>query len=96
LAAAGADLGLPAEIASALARQTLYGAGRLLHESAEEPSELRRKVTSPGGTTAAGIAALEAHGFAAAINACLRAACARGGELGETAAAALRAAPTKT
>jgi pyrroline-5-carboxylate reductase len=95
LAAAGSELGLPSEVATALAIQTVYGAGRLLHESADPPSELRRKVTSPGGTTAAGIAALEAHGFASAVAACLRAACSRGGELGEAAAAALRAVPPK-
>jgi pyrroline-5-carboxylate reductase len=91
LATAGAQLGLPPEIASALAAQTLFGAGKLLHESSEPPSELRRKVTSPGGTTAAGIAALERRDFVGTIAACLEAACARGAELGRETAAKLAA-----
>jgi len=89
LAAAGAELGLAPETASVLAAQTIYGAGRLLIESHDPPAELRRKVTSPGGTTAAGLAALEARDFAGAIAACLRAANARGAELGKEAANSL-------
>ena len=86
LAAAGAELGLAPDVASVLAAQTIYGAGRLLTESHDTPAELRRKVTSPGGTTAAGVAALEARDFAGAVAACLRAASARGVELGKEAA----------
>lgn len=89
LAAAGAELGLAPEVARVLASQTLYGSGKLLSESPDAPAELRRKVTSPGGTTAAGIAALEARDFAGAISACLRAATARGSELGKEAASNL-------
>lgn len=89
LAAAGAELGLAPEVAQVLATQTLYGAGKLLAESSDSPAELRRKVTSPGGTTAAGIAALEARDFAGAVAACLRAATARGNELGKEAASNL-------
>jgi pyrroline-5-carboxylate reductase len=85
LAAAGAELGLAPEVAAELAAQTVYGAGKLLRESHDSPAELRRKVTSPGGTTAAGLAALEARDFAGAIAACMRAACARGAELGKEA-----------
>ncbi|MET0385977.1 MAG: pyrroline-5-carboxylate reductase [Polyangiales bacterium] len=92
LATAGAQLGLPPEVAAQLAAQTVYGAGKLLHESSDTPSELRRKVTSPGGTTAAGLQALEQHGFPAAVAACLDAACRRGGELGREAADKLAAA----
>lgn len=92
LASAGAELGLTPEVARELAAQTLFGAGKLLTESAEPAQELRRKVTSPGGTTAAGIAALESHQFVQAVGACLRAAAARGKELGATAAADLQAA----
>jgi pyrroline-5-carboxylate reductase len=91
LSRAGAELGLAPETAAVLAAQTLYGAGKLLAQSAESPSELRRKVTSPGGTTAAGIGVLESHHFANTIAACLRAACMRGRELGEAAADALKA-----
>lgn len=83
LTAAATELGLSPEVASVLARQTIFGAGRLLVESQEPPAELRRKVTSPGGTTAAGIAALESRDFAGALAACLRAAAARGAELGK-------------
>ena len=89
LAAAGAELGLAPEVSSVLAAQTIYGAGKLLTESPDAPAELRRKVTSPGGTTAAGVAALEARDFAGAIAACLRAASARGAELGKDAATSL-------
>ena len=91
LANAGVALGLSRETASILATQTLYGAGKLLHESSEAPQALRSKVTSPGGTTAAGIAELEKQGFARAVEACLRAASQRGAELGHAAAAALNA-----
>ncbi len=55
MARAGRTLGLPPDIAEALARQTVYGAGRLLAESPETASELRRRVTSPGGTTEAAL-----------------------------------------
>jgi pyrroline-5-carboxylate reductase len=87
---AGTQLGLAPDVAATLAAQTIYGAGKLLHESDELPSELRRKVTSPGGTTAAGLAALERHDFAGGIAACLRAARDRGRELGATAAEQLK------
>jgi pyrroline-5-carboxylate reductase len=89
LASAGAELGLTPEVARVLAAQTIFGAGKLLAESPDAPAELRRKVTSPGGTTAAGLAALEARDFAGAITACLRAANARGQELGQETANSL-------
>jgi pyrroline-5-carboxylate reductase len=95
LAAAGAELGLSPEVAGILAAQTLHGAGKLLAESNDSPSELRRKVTSPGGTTAAGIAALEERDFAGAVAACLRAACKRGEELGKEAANSLMYGKTR-
>jgi pyrroline-5-carboxylate reductase len=52
-------LGLTAETADVLVRQTILGAGQLLASSAEEPQELRRRVTSPGGTTEAALQVLE-------------------------------------
>lgn len=54
--------GLPAELATKLARATVAGAGELLHRSTEEAAELRRAVTSPGGTTAAALAVLMGAG----------------------------------
>jgi len=58
LAAAGEDLGLPPELAIRFARATVVGAGELLHRSALPPAELRKNVTSPGGTTAAALGVL--------------------------------------
>ncbi len=52
---AGVSLGLPAETAALLAKQTVYGAGRLAIEAEVDPATLRRQVTSPGGTTAAAL-----------------------------------------
>ncbi|SDH14423.1 pyrroline-5-carboxylate reductase [Roseospirillum parvum] len=58
LAEAGAKAGLPAEVAARLARVTVAGAGELLHQSPDSPATLRTNVTSPGGTTAAGLEVL--------------------------------------
>lgn len=58
MAEAGRKLGLPADLAMRLARETVSGAGELLHQSSEEASRLRQNVTSPGGTTAAALAVL--------------------------------------
>lgn len=55
---AGISAGLTPAIARRLAIQTVAGAGRLLAESTAEPAELRRQVTSPGGTTEAAVAVL--------------------------------------
>ncbi len=60
LAEAGREAGLPADIADLLARQTVVGAGALLGESSLPAAELRRNVTSPGGTTAAALDVLMA------------------------------------
>jgi pyrroline-5-carboxylate reductase len=61
LARAGAAAGLPAELAERLARDTVAGAGALLRQAPETAAELRRNVTSPGGTTAAALAVLMAE-----------------------------------
>jgi pyrroline-5-carboxylate reductase len=55
LAAAGAALGLPADVAARLARATVEGSGELLFQSPESPAQLRIDVTSPKGTTAAAL-----------------------------------------
>ena len=83
LAAAGERAGLDATTSRVLARQTVIGAGRLLEGSELEPADLRRQVTSPGGTTEAGLAALEARDFAGAIDEAVGSATLRSAELGE-------------
>ena len=62
LAAAGAEAGLPPELAMRLARATFTGAAALSRAETAELAELRRQVTSPGGTTAAGLAEMDADG----------------------------------
>jgi pyrroline-5-carboxylate reductase len=57
---AGVLVGLPRPVSQQLAIQTLLGSARLLSESGQGPESLRAAVTSPGGTTAAGLRALEA------------------------------------
>jgi len=82
LAGGGAALGLDPAQAERLARAMVSGAAQLAAASAETPDDLARRVTSPGGTTAAGLAELDADGaFARIITATLRAARDRGAEL---------------
>lgn len=80
--AAAREVGLPDEIGDALTRQTLLGAARLLAESGEDPAVLRANVTSPGGTTAEGVKALEAADIRGAFSAAIAAARDRSIELG--------------
>lgn len=84
LAAAGAAEGLPEELAMRLARATLCGAGELAWRSAEPAEALRRAVTSPGGTTQAGLAVLmdAQAGLAPLMRRTVSAAAARSRELG--------------
>lgn len=84
LIAAGVREGLSPEVSGALTRQTLLGAAQLLVESGDEPAALRSAVTSPGGTTAAGIAVFEERGFAELVADVVAAAAARSRELGTT------------
>jgi pyrroline-5-carboxylate reductase len=83
LIAAGVAVGLEPGTADALTRQTILGAARLLCESGEDPAVLRANVTSPGGTTAAGLAVLAAGGFDALVADVVAAATARSVELGD-------------
>ena len=70
---AGVLLGLPRDVATTLAVQTLYGTAKLLADSGEHPGRLREQVTSPGGTTAAALRELDAHGVKAAFMAAMEA-----------------------
>ena len=62
LARAGVEAGLPAELATRLARETVAGSGELLHRSENSSATLRKNVTSPGGTTAAALEVLMGDG----------------------------------
>lgn len=85
LVAAGVAEGLAPDVADRLVRQLLLGAGTLLATSSDSPTRLRENVTSPNGTTAAGLAALGAAGGREAFIAAVRAATARSVELGREA-----------
>ncbi|KAK7753176.1 hypothetical protein SLS62_004909 [Diatrype stigma] len=84
LIASATALGLAPEQATRLAKQTCLGAGRMLAESAEDPSQLRRNVTSPKGTTEAALQSFEASGLAASVDKAVKAAVDRAEELGKT------------
>ncbi len=73
--------GLPADAARTLVLETVLGAARMLTESGEDPAELRRRVTSPGGTTQAAVETFEAEGFRALVAQAIRNATERGREL---------------
>lgn len=79
---AGVLAGLGRPVARELAIQTLLGSARLLAETGEEPAALRAAVTSPGGTTAAGLRALETAGVRSAILDAVMAATERAREMG--------------
>jgi pyrroline-5-carboxylate reductase len=83
MADAGVLAGLPRDIAETLAFQTLLGSARLLVEGEDGPAALKAAVTSPGGTTAAGLRELERHAVRAAFLDAVTAAADRGRELGK-------------
>lgn len=83
LADGGVASGLPRPIALQLAIQTVLGTAQLLQESGWHPGELKDRVTSPGGTTIAGIAQLEQQGLRSALIEAVKAATARSKELGK-------------
>lgn len=78
----GVRLGLARDVATELAVQTIFGSAKLLRDSGTHPALLREQVTSPGGTTAAGLGELEEYRLRAAFAAATRAARDRSVELG--------------
>jgi pyrroline-5-carboxylate reductase len=79
---AGVLAGLPRDVSERLTAATLLGSARLLAETGDGPEALRAAVTSPGGTTAAGLRALEARGVRSAFLEAVAAATERSKELG--------------
>jgi pyrroline-5-carboxylate reductase len=80
---AAIELGLTPEQASKLATKTAAGAAKMMASSNESPESLRRKVTSPGGTTQAAIMFMESHGWPQITFDAIKAAESRGKELGQ-------------
>lgn len=80
---AGVKLGLPREVAKQLAEQTALGAAHMAVGSDVDAAELRRRVTSPAGTTEAAIKSFQADGFAATVEKALSAAAHRSAEMAE-------------
>lgn len=80
---AGVKLGLPREVAEQLAEQTALGAAHMAVNSDADAGELRRRVTSPAGTTEAAIKSFQADGFTAMVEKALSAAAHRSAEMAE-------------
>lgn len=84
LSDAGVRVGLPRATATALAAQTVRGAADMVLTTGEHPAVLKDRVASPGGTTIAGLEALENHGVRAGMMAAVVAATRRSQELGQS------------
>ena len=80
----GVAAGLPRAVASQMALQTVLGTAQLIEQSRLHPAELKDRVTSPGGTTIAGVVQLEKAGFRSAVIEAVRAAYRRSQELGNS------------
>lgn len=92
LADGGVRSGLPRSTALQLAIQTVIGSAQLVAATSKHPAQLKDQVCSPGGTTIAGVHALESGGFRATIMNAVLAATNRSKELGDAAGAAAVAA----
>jgi pyrroline-5-carboxylate reductase len=84
LADAGVKNGLARDIAVKLAAQTVFGSAKMVLETGEHPAQLRDKVTSPGGTTIAGMHVLEKEGLRGTVISAVDTATARSAELGKS------------
>jgi pyrroline-5-carboxylate reductase len=78
----GKKAGLPAELAAELAARTAEGAAAMVLQTGETPAVLRDRVTSPGGTTIAGLTVLGERKFSEAVAGAVEAAARRSAELG--------------
>jgi pyrroline-5-carboxylate reductase len=83
LVEAAVEIGLTPDMAQELVVQTMLGSGKFIKSSGEAPAELRRKVTSPGGTTAAALEQFEKGNFNELVKKAVRAAYERAQELGK-------------
>jgi pyrroline-5-carboxylate reductase len=83
LSDAGVKNGLPRDVATRLAAQTVYGSAKMVLETEEHAAVLKEKVTSPGGTTIAGLHVLEKEGFRGIVMTAVDAATDRSTELGK-------------
>jgi pyrroline-5-carboxylate reductase len=79
----GVKMGLPRDVATTLAAQTVLGAAKMVLETGQHPAQLKEAVTSPGGTTIEGISALEKGGFRSAIINAVETASLKSKKLGE-------------
>jgi pyrroline-5-carboxylate reductase len=80
----GTGVGLPSKLAAELAARTVLGAAEMVLQTGEQPAVLRDRVTSPGGTTQAGLSVLSERGFTAAVIEAVAAATSRSAELGRS------------
>ena len=81
---AATKIGLKEDVAKSLILQTMIGAAEMLKVSDKHPSILRKEITSPGGTTEAGIEVLQEHKFHQALVSCITQATKRSHNLGKT------------